>query len=236
MDNKNYIPEKDLANVPDDVPINIFKIIIEQIEKSICKIKCNDGGNGTGFFCIIPFPDKFHPLPALMTNNHVITEENIMKDKKIKFTINNDKLSFEIIINDYRKIYTNKKFDVTIIEIKENDNIDVSSYLEIDEQIFKDNINDIYKGKSIYLIGYPRGGKPKYAMGIIKDIDENNYDIRHLCKSDPGSSGYPIINLNNNRVIGIHKGEGKKGQNWNLGTLLKEPIKYFNERNINNKK
>ena len=60
MNNKNYFPEKGLANFPDDVPFNILKIIIEQIEKSICKIKCKDGGNGNGFFCIIPFPDKFH--------------------------------------------------------------------------------------------------------------------------------------------------------------------------------
>ena len=88
MNNKNYIPEKDLENVPDDVPFNILKIIIEQIEKSICKIKCNDGGNGTGFFCIIPFPDKFHLLPVLMTNNHVITEDDIMKVRKIEFTMN----------------------------------------------------------------------------------------------------------------------------------------------------
>ena len=109
----------------------------------------------------------------------------------------------------------------------------MNSFLEIDDQIFKDNINDIYKGKSIYLIGYPRGGKPKYAIGLIKGIDENNYDIRHLCKSNPGSSGCPIINLNNNRVIGIHKGAASKGKNWNLGTLLKEPIKYFKEKNNN---
>ena len=235
-DNIKNISEEDLENVPDDVSIDTLKIITEQIEKSICKIKCNDGGNGTGFFCIIPFPDKFHPLPVLMTNNHIITEDDIMKKNKIKFTVNDDKLSFEIIINYLRKVYTNKEYDVTIIEIKENDNIDMNSFLEIDDQIFKDNINDIYKGKSIYLIGYPRGGKPKYAIGLIKDINENNYDIRHLCKSNPGSSGCPIINLNNNRVIGIHKGAASKGNNWNLGTLLKEPIKYFKETNLNNEK
>ena len=39
-------------------------------------------------------------------------------------------------------------------------------------------------------------------------------------------SGSPIINLNNERVIGIHKGCDKK-QNWNLGTFLREPLKQF---------
>ena len=232
MDNKNDIPEKDLENVPVEVPINILRIIIEQIEKSICKIKCNDGGNGTGFFCIIPFPDKFHLLPVLMTNNHVISENDIIKNNKIEFTMNNDKLKFEIIINNFRKIYTNE--DMTIIEIKENDNLSMNSFLEIDYQIFKDNPNDIYKGKSIYLISHPKDGISTYSMGLIKDINEDNCEIRHLCKTYPGSSGCPIINLNNSRVIGIHKGAAKKG-NWNLGTLLKEPIKYFQEKYLNNK-
>ena len=199
------------------------------------QINCNDRGNDTGFFCKIPFPDKCHQLRVLMTNNHVINKDDLKKDNKINFTINNDKLSFEIIIDEFRKIYTNKDYDITIIEIKENDNLDMNSFLEIDDQIFNDNHNDIYRGKTIYLIGYPKGGKPKYANGLIKDINENTYDIRHFCRSEQGWSGCRILNLNNNRVIGIHKGAAKKGQNWNLGTLLKEPIKDFKEKNIHNK-
>ena len=213
MDTKTFEPEKDLANIPDQVPINMLKIIIEQSENSICKIKCNDGGNGTGFFCKIPFPDKFHQLPVLMTNNHVISENDIIKDNKIKFTMNNDKLRFEIIIDKLRKIYSNEDYDVTIIEIKENDNLDMNSFIEIDDQIFKDNSNDIFKEKSIYLIGHSKGEDSTYSIGLIKDINEDNYEIRYLCKTDPGSSGCPIINLNNNREIRIHKRTEKNGKN-----------------------
>ena len=234
MGTSRYVPEKDLNNTPDSVPINVLKIIIEQSEKSICKIKCKEGGYGTGFFCIIPFPDKFHQLPVLMTNNHVIDKEGIIKGNKIQFTINNDKINVEIIIDDIRRIYTNKKYDITIIEINKNDKLDMNSFLEIDYQIFKDNLNDIYKNKSIYLIGHPKG-ESTYSMGLIKYINEKNYDIRHTCKSYPGSSGCPIINLSNNKVIGIHKGAGKNGQNWNLGTLLKEPIEIFKIEQLNNK-
>ena len=39
-------------------------------------------------------------------------------------------------------------------------------------------------------------------------------------------SGSPIINLNNFKIIGIHKGAHPKKQ-WNLGTFLKEPINLF---------
>ena len=48
--------------------------------------------------------------------------------KKIKFSINNDEIDYEIEIDKSRKIYTNDKSDITIIEIKKLDKID---YLEI---------------------------------------------------------------------------------------------------------
>ena len=226
MENLNYIPEKDLENAPDYVETDTLEIILEQSRKSICKIKSNDKGNGTGFFCIIPFPDKFHPLPVLITNNHLIKENDIQKGAKIKFTLNNDKLSFEIVIDELRRVYTNEIYDITIIEIKEKDNLEMNSFLEIDDQLFKDNANDIYRGKSIYLLSHPKGGKSTFSLGIIKNIEEDEYTIIHLCKTNPGSSGCPIINLNNNRVIGIHKGASKK-YNWNLGILLNKSLKEF---------
>ena len=224
MDDYNYKPEKDLENAPESISSAILKIILEQMDKSICKIKCNEGGNATGFFCIIPYPDKFHQLPVLMTNYHVINEE----DKKIVFTLNNDKLKYEIEINNNRKIYYSHIYDITIIEIKNSDKLIMNSFLELDDNIFKDNPNDIYRNISIYLIGFPNGGISKYSMGIFKLIEEDDFTIRHLCRSNPGSSGCPILNLNNSRVIGIHKGSSDK-RNWNLGTFIQKPLEEFNK-------
>ena len=107
----------------------------------------------------------------------------------------------------------------------------MNSFLELDDYIFKDNPNDTYMKTSIYLIGYPNGGISKYSMGIFKLIEEDNFTIRHLCRTNPGSSGCPIINLNNNKVIGIHKGAPVKN-NWNLGTFIKEPLEEFNKTKL----
>ena len=52
----------------------------------------------------------------MMTNNHVINED-ILKDKIIYVGINDDKEKKTIDISN-RKIYTNKVYDTTIIEIK----------------------------------------------------------------------------------------------------------------------
>ena len=90
-----------------------------------------------------------------------------------------------------------------------------------------DNYN-IYNQKSVYLVHYPKGKKMEYSPGAIKNISLDNYNIEHYCPSEKGSSGCPIINLLNYKVIGIHKGSKEKS-NFNLGTLIKGPIKEFNE-------
>ena len=46
----------------------------------------------------------------------------------------------------------------------------------------------------------------------------------HNCTTDNGSFGSPILNLQTNKVIGIHY---KSLTNYNIGTLLKLPIKDF---------
>ena len=227
MGTKCYTPEKDIEGSPLSIPISVLKIIIEQSEKSLCKIKCDNGVKGTGFFCIVPYPDKFHQLPVLMTNAHIIKKE----DNEVKFSLNNE--FYEIAINDSRRVYSNEDYDITIIEIKEKDNIKINLYLELEDNIFKENPNEIYKDKPVYLISYPHGRNLNYSYGTIKLIEEDNYTIRHLCRSNPGSSGGPIMNLEGTRVIGIHKGAAKY-ENWNLGTLLKEPIEIFNGKLIKN--
>jgi len=154
MKAKGYKSEKDKKGSPEIIPINALIIIKEQSEKSICKIKCNDGGTRIGFFCKIPYPDKFHQIQVLMTNAHVINEE----DNEIKFSFKEK--DYEIKIKDSRKIYINEEYDITIIEIKEKDIIDIILYLKLDDNIFK--LDEIYKEKSVYLLSYPYGGKLNY--------------------------------------------------------------------------
>ena len=118
--------------------------------------------------------------------------------------------------------------------MKEEDNLDFNNFLEIDENIFKLNQYDDFKKQSIYLLFY-HGEASKNSMGKIKYIDKkDNYNIYHTCITFQGSSGCPIINLDNNRVIGIHKGSHKV-KDLNLGTIIKQPIKQFYEENQNNK-
>ena len=235
MSEEKCILEKQLKNFPESISTGQLTIIIEQTKRSICKIHCKDGGIGTGFFCIIPFPDKINQLPVLITNNHVIKDEDIKENKTIIFSLDNEEIHLEVKVNDNRIIYTNEQYDITIIEIKDIDNLDYKSFLEIDDQIFKDNPDYNYRSKTVYLIHYPEGKESSYSTGLIKSIGIDNLTIRHLCYTKPGSSGCPIINLSNHRVIGVHRGAAEVGIDHNLGIFIKKPLLKFIKEYTNDK-
>ena len=92
----------------------------------------------------------------------------------------------------------------------------------IRDNLFKDDIEAYYKDISIYALHYFNGDKDSVSYGLSSDID--NFEINHLCSTQPGSSGSPILNLSNNKVIGIHKQGTNK---TNYGTLLAFPLNDF---------
>jgi len=87
-------------------------MILDQMNKCVCKVYSERNCTSTGFFCFIPYNNiKF---PVLIVNNHVIDEGFINKNETISLELNNEKKT--INIKD-KKIYTNREYDITIIEI-----------------------------------------------------------------------------------------------------------------------
>ena len=224
----SLVREKDIEDNAISIPTSALEIILDLAKKSICKIKSNEEEIATCFFCAIPFPDKYNRLPVLVTNNHVLKNKDIKEGKIIKFSTNNEENKFEIKIDSNRKKYTDENFDITFIEIKKDiDKININSFLDIDDDIFDENYENLLDKKSVYLLHYPHGNLSEYSSGVIKGFfADEKFSFRHSCQTEKGSSGSPIINLLNHKVIGIHKGY-KKNLKYNIGTLLKEPIKDF---------
>ena len=226
MTEEYLIKEKHLENQAGSIPLKWFRPLENILKTHICKIYPNDGSRGTGFFCNIPNSGK-NTLKVLMTNNHVLKEEDIVPGKTIYFTLNNDTKDYKLLIDKSRKIYTNKTFDITIIEIKKDDKIDDNSFFDIDRKIFTENAYIFFQKKQVFLMHYPNGKEMEVSPGTIRNIDAENTKIDHLCDTSTGSSGSPIINRDNFLIIGIHHSRGSK--NNNVGTLLKNPIEEFNE-------
>ena len=230
MEVKNYIEEKNLKNSPKAISINQVDIISSKAKENMCKIYFSEEGTGTGFFCNIPNgPNSWNSLKVLITNYHILNENNIPIDKIIKLSLNNEKKFYEIYIDKFRKVYSNYTYDITIIELKEQDIIDKISFFDIDDRIFREDFKDLFINEKIFLLHYPQGSEMKYSDGFLTNIEEDNFSIRHSCDSSPGSSGGPIINSIDYRVIAIHKG-GHKKFNYNLGTFLKVPLEDFNNK------
>ena len=103
--------------------------------------------------------------------------------------------------------------------------------MEIDEEIMKEGAIKSYIKESIYVLQYKEEKLVLYE--ILKNImEDKNYDFSHLCYTEKGSSGSPIINLKKNKVIGIHK--EATNNNYNKGLFLNYPIKEFINKYKNN--
>ena len=226
--NNDYIKEKGQKIEP--IQIGGMQKIIEQMNTSLCLIECSDKTNGTGFFCLIPFPDKTKQIPVLMTNNHILSKDDITEDKIINFEMNHKK--YRILIES-RRVYTNEKYDITIIELKKSDGLDYNKFLEIDDSVNVENPYIYFKEKSVYLIQLPKSNlDSEFSVGYIEGISNDKDTIQHTCSSQPGSSGSPILDYTTCKVVGIHKGSHKH-KNCNVGTFIKKPLEKFYEENKN---
>ena len=197
---------------------NIPLAIFNEIAKSICKITIKIEGNkdnyGTGFFMKINDSSNF-----LITNYHIINEG--IKTENIEISIYNNKI-MKLDLNNRNNKYFPKPKDITLIEIKSVDEIyNYIKFLNYDKNYT--NGYNIYKDLDIFSIHCPYGESFTCGSGKITSI--NNYEFYHNIPTDNGSSGCPILLLNNNmdliKVIGIHK-EANITKNVNCGTFIGE--------------
>ena len=212
------------------VGIEDTRKLLAQLMNCICKIKIK-GEFGTGFFCEVPVRKEI--IKVLVTSYHILNENDLKENEILNLALFNDWEAIIIDLKIKREIYFNKEYDITLIELNKNDKI--SDYLELDDNLFLDNIEINYKSKSVYILHYLKGKEAKISYGLLNDIDKSN--IIHNCRTDKGSLGAPIINLKSKKVIGIHN---KISNNYNIGTLLKFALKDFINKmekmfiNINN--
>ena len=204
-----------------------FKILYK-VMKALCKIKIEtkEGIDGLGFFLKYSNSKKF-----IIACYHIINP-----------TLENEIIEIEIYNKNIMKLQLNNRFikyidkpkDITILEIKESDIIykDVE-FLNYDMNYLNGGYN-IYKDAYIFTIEHPFGGAVSCASGKIIDIFNNN-EFEHNIATDKGSSGCPILLLNNNinliQVIGINKERiNAKNMNINNGIFIGDIL----NREINN--
>ena len=216
---------------PEPISFESTEKIVGQMKKSICEIDLDDNYRGTGFFCKIPFPDNDHLLPVLITSSQIINES--LFEKQITLKLNNSKTIKAIELKN-RITYTDEKYGITVIEMKEKRD-GKTGYLELDNNI--DNLNDSYSNldytnKSVYILEYYNNNKMFLSYGLLNKIEDRKNKFNYLFNantSGKGSfSGGPILNLSNNKLFGLQTENGK-------GIFLYKAIKVFIEKEYYNK-
>ena len=211
--NKGKEEEEEYNDYYKPIPINIANKVIKSICKIIVKKEEKDDIYGTGFFMKISSSKN-----CLITNYHIISKD---KKSNIEIEIHNQKKMNLVLKKRYIKYFPEPK-DITIIEIKNTDEIynDIE-FLDYDNKKREEYIK--YENEYVFSIEHPLGGNAACASGKIINVYE--YEFEHNVGTDNGSSGCPIILLNDNnnliKVIGIHKLADEE-TNLNCGTFIGE--------------
>ena len=180
------------------------KKILEQMGNYICKIIIDNDTKGTGFLCKIPLHGDNKLTPVLITNNNVINDNILARKKDITIkSFCTSSIKQKTLNLSNRTAYNNKKLGISIIEIVNKDGFKNINMFELDEDMVSGKTNK-FIDKSIYMIHSNQ--KTLYvSYGLVNDIGKNqSYNFMHTCKAFNGSSGSPILNLENNKIIGIH--------------------------------
>ena len=211
--------------------------IIDQMNRSICNISFQKS-HGTGFFCKIPISDEnqnTNYFLGLITCKHVLKSK--IRGKTIKLIIND--VTYPLLIDEGRQVFSDEMKDIIIIEVRKGEFPNIN-YLFLDENIFQKNPDNIYKDNDIYILHFEFGKEEKFSNGVIAGFDKiliNNTKILYKCSTQPGSSGGPVINSKNYKVIGIHQGfDHNKGLNRGLfiGDAITKFKKWCKNKLINN--
>ena len=198
--------------------------ILDEMRKYICSIGINKEIITFGFFCKFPFPDNEHMLPALISNSQKINNEILAKEKEIFILINDEGNSPKYVNLEDKIKYVDEDYHITIIEINE-DKDGIKNFFELDKNIWSQETNKIMK-EPIYTL-QNSNNKLYVSYGIISDIvRENDCNFVHMGNLKEKTIGSPILNLSNNKLIGIHIKTDEKMKS-NIGLFLNFPIKEF---------
>ena len=205
LNDENYI-----QTAPISVPIEKTAQILEQLKKSVFEIKYNDKIT-TGFLCKIPLENKL--TNTLVMNYQMINEKFLKENKILTISLNDNKEKIDIKLDLERlkrKIYFNN-INITIIEVFPEDNINENDFLELDDNLLKEDSEIFYKYESIYLLQYKEENIASVSYGLIMEGDQ--YELTIYSDIGTCSLGAPILNMSTNKVIGICK------------DFVKEPLK-----------
>lgn len=194
--------EKVIKGAPPFCPMSS----ILKSNNSTCKIICMDW-TGTGFFVSLPIIKCGNRLCGLVTNNHVLPQEQLLNGQNFQLIFDANQRHQTIHLSENRFRFTCQLLDITFVEFSPEELPSEVSFLSPSESITE-------KNTYAFITQHPLGGCCALAQGYVKKIW--GFDLEHKISTEPGSSGSPLVD-NDGNVIGIHKA-GVISKNINKAT------------------
>ena len=184
--------------------------IDELIQCSICKINI-ENKIGNGFICFINNYGKL--IPVLITQESFLNKSHLIAGNKIKLEF--PEKSTIINIDNKRRIYKDNKYNISIIELYNNELIQ-NYYLEI---YYKQNYKtNIFENKNVKIIFFQKEKTNSLTDKIIK-VEDNTFYLSDNKKNFPISL---ILDLETNKIIGYYP-----YNDMNYGIFIKQLIDEF---------
>ena len=194
--------------------------LIMQSNESICEINSNSVEKIIGFCAKIPFGEN---LPVLITSNKVLNNSNFISENCLMLYFKKRNKYISLKFDVARKMYTSELYQLCIIEIKPEENINFISYLEIDSFSYQNKIKILYNGNN----------SENYCTGNIINYNINNnifyFTLSYNDNNEFIPIGSPILNSLNNKVIGINN--SYEGSTSKVGIFIYQAIKEFCQKN-----